>query len=593
MDPSAGIHYGSWINWEDGRIQGSRITMRENQGDYLITFLALFVQMASQHTWGIFSILAFKFRNTSHTSDQLEQGRIIILRNAGSDGSAAWQLLSLGWDGWDRWKTSLPSLRKVTLYAFAALAHLLAFTAAGILVSQVAMSSTQVLVKGNFCGQWDVASASTPHCKSTQFEIADNVEWNNYIGTVIQTASTFTKQCYNTTTTALDEATQHTQRSAADTVNCNAIGPGLLTWNVSTAIACPFAPQMCASGAVRFDSGHLDSQHHFGINSGKTDRVKYRRVTECATLTQSGYVSQPLKYNQGNLSNEEPFLGGALPLLQNSTFVEYYYGETRDHTTNATYIWSNASTLSNGYGNADSLRSCPYTIKSKLNTLENPPESDFTPIDALKRTDADVVLLFLVSDASYTGPVRDPWFLATESYSGNCVSQDLNGKDASIARINWQQSLDASVMACTEQYQYCNHDSSRCSPLTGSAPGGSVRQAMTNLQAGLNLNSRQKATQERLFQASFTSDITTVVERLPIGLNVLAALSGNYFNLPPLPDNQWILEMQHYFVTGLASVQLSIAAYASGPLKASNRQYLRNATESESWACSNQIVQRV
>ena len=589
MDPSAGIHYGSWTNWEDGRIQGARITLRENQGDYLITFLALFVQLASQHTWGIFCFLAFTFGTPSHNPDKLESGRRAILRNAGSDSSTAWQLLSLGWD---HRKTS----RKITLYAIAALAHLLAFTSAGILVSQVAMTSTQVLVKGQVgkCGQWDVASASTPHCTNTAFEIAENTAWDNNLGTVIQTASTFTKQCYNTTTTPLDEATQHTQRSAADTVNCNAIGPGLVTWNVSTDIACPFASQMCPSGAVRFDSGLLDSQHHFGINSRKKDRVKYRRVTECAVLTQSGYISQPLRYSQGNLSNEEPFYGGSLTLLQNSTFVEYYYGETLDHTTNATYIWSNASTPNDGYGNADSTSSCPYTMKTKLHTVGNPLESDFTPIDALKRADADVVLLFLHSDASYTGPVYDPWFLATESFGGNCVPQDLTGKGASIGLTNWAQTLYASVMACTEQYQYCNHDSSRCSPLTGSAPGGSVRQAMTNLQAGLGLNSRQKSTQERLFQASFTSDINTVVERLPIGLNVLAPLSGNYFNLPPLPDNQWILEMQHYFVTGLASVQLSIAAYASGPLKASNDQYLQRPTnKSEGWACDNQIVQRV
>jgi hypothetical protein len=64
-------------------------------------------------------------------------------------------------------------------------------------------------------------------------------------------------------------------------------------------ISCPFAKEMCldpTKGAMKADSGRINSNKHLSLNSRQRDSFDYRRVTVCAPLVTEGF-SQRLNEN--------------------------------------------------------------------------------------------------------------------------------------------------------------------------------------------------------------------------------------------------------------------------------------------------------
>ena len=103
----------------------------------------------------------------------------------------------------------------------------------------------------------------------------------------------------------------------------------------------------------------------------------------------------------------------------------------------------------------------------------------------------------------------------------------------------------------------------------------------------LGLNAVQTSVLSR-FEDPIWNDINIMLEDLQ-GSELLAfqELEGSFGT--SLPDNQWILELQHLFSILLTYVQLQ---YATGTETAAYNRYLQPPTPSERWMCGNQIVQR-
>ncbi|KAJ9607619.1 hypothetical protein H2200_007697 [Cladophialophora chaetospira] len=281
MSSESSFYTGSWTFWEDGSIYGPRITLTNTHASYLVAFLALFVRLAGQHSWDILSFVCFRLKRSSKRKDDVYRGQQVIFRNTPSDAGAVWQFIKLGF-GLRVKKSSF--LQRSLLFICLAAFHLLAFAAAGVFVSRVTITGPQVLVRGSTCGIF------SPSRESSQLE---DMQWAAWLDQTTFSASRLAQQCYNSSSKALPS-------------NCAAFGPRLLPFNVTTAVDCPFEARMCSNKTVRFESGTLDSQLHFGVNTEPKDRVKYRRVVECAPVTQDGFASGTLDYNQAHIPEVPP-----------------------------------------------------------------------------------------------------------------------------------------------------------------------------------------------------------------------------------------------------------------------------------------------
>lgn len=560
MSSESSVYFGQWTNWAEGRYKGPRITLTEGGGAYLIAFLALFVRLAGQHSWGILCYLIFQYRRKDlnrancHHRDPMQS----ILRNMNVDTTAAWQFMRLRW----HLRSSEKSLyRRSMLYAAVAVIHAALFIAAGVFVSKVTETGTsEVLLRGPACGIWQDPADFDLYTSGSPTDYVENQLWTLWTYQTAVRAAEFSSQCYNTTAT----------NSAL--ANCEANAPNLLTWSLNDNIACPFDEKMCRNGqAIRIDSGQLDSLHHFGINTPPSDRVKYRRVIDCSPLSTDGYVSGMLNTSQVSLTPST--LSGTYGVVQtNALFQEFNYGPNYSWNISSTYLWNNYTALTaSNYGD---MQNVEYLVDAELFMPECPDLSNFAAIEELNRTDADVALLFLLSSMFYIDPVEDPWFQATTKvpYIGTVF---INSIGANSSMEVYAPDANASVMGCTQQFQYCNQDGSKCSVLAGSGRGGSLVDSIRESADGLDLNTKQQSILSRLAQASWTTDLYSVATQ-PNAL--LVQRQNTALVSPALPNNQWILEMQHLFMSGLTDMQMQIASYATGPPESSSFQYLTKPT---------------
>lgn len=171
--------------------------------------------------------------------------------------------------------------------------------------------------------------------------------------------------------------------------------------------------------------------------------------------------------------------------------------------------------------------------------------TDFLP--ALNVSNADVSAHFLVQNSvQYFSPVSNPWLSAHQVFSDSSSGQSLilYGPDEYIT-----------VMACTDQYQISNPTTADCTTL------GSQLNLRTAAKL-IGLNSYQLATADRLYNGLIQTTTYAIVYHL--GSDALLAQDrlADYTSFS-LPDNQWQIEVQGWFETGLAKLQAYVVEYAA------------------------------
>jgi len=201
----------------------------------------------------------------------------------------------------------------------------------------------------------------------------------------------------------------------------------------------------------------------------------------------------------------------------------------------------------------------------------------FEPIGTFKRTDADVTLWVLKNRAIYTGKVEDPFFKATTPYRLG-------------AALLFTTDFDVSVLACTEQYSFCN--SVDCTTFNGLLPitAGIVRDT-------LNYNPAQMATFDVIWRAAWSSRAFTILFNL--GASALLANSqsvGTIRSSTILPSNQWQLEVASVFNITLAYVQRLVVQIASpanvqfAPDQTIYEHIIPPSTKEQKSMCNNQKI---
>lgn len=234
-----------------------------------------------------------------------------------------WELAKAAWKDRHHGK---PALSTYILLIIAAALHGIAFTAAGILASRVTSAKSEVLLRSDTCGFWRFIGN---HNWVNQPK--DVVRFEANVNAQAIRASQFVAECYNSTSLA----------------NCNTYGRRLLRYNVSTHTDCPFDPVMCSQDTViKLDTGFVDSLYDLGVNSKPSDRVEFRKITECTPVTTDGFTQT---YTSQNLSKEiaESFAG--LENIEGGAFTAFYYGRDLVLDQEPTFVFDNHTFDMNNY----------------------------------------------------------------------------------------------------------------------------------------------------------------------------------------------------------------------------------------------------
>lgn len=282
------VFLGRWTNWSRGPVFGPTLTMTQENGKYLIAFIAFFVTFVATRFWRICCFFLHRFHSTNHPSSAPYHQRQAILRNSSSPESGLVALLRLC----QAWR-QLRSKQLLALFSPAVVAFIVlsGFTLAGLFSSQISSTAgNEVLLSSAKCGI--IIGTSI-------LEDALRV-MRPYQSGIIDNALNYAQQCYSSSDTSM--------------VDCNRfVTPRLDAASIDHSAGCPFERKMCRTDTsnLRIDSGYIDSNRDLGMNAAADERFKWRTVLHCAPLITESHQSNVTDHNQ--------------------TFIRYHYGRTLGH----------------------------------------------------------------------------------------------------------------------------------------------------------------------------------------------------------------------------------------------------------------------
>lgn len=203
------------------------------------------------------------------------------------------------------------------------------------------------------------------------------------------------------------------------------------------------------------------------------------------------------------------------------------------------------------------------------------------PIPELFVGDADTTILFLSSNGlPFLQRTADDWYRATTP----AMQLPLPGYNDTIQ--SYYQDEPASPMACLEREQLCITVKGKgrvCTPLVA------VSDIPENAEA--ILQDREQLNRVIWFFNVLTSPselLGDVINNLHTG-GLLARYSMATNTQGFLPDNQWQLEVQHWFATILAGIQQSFVRTAIGPTPELVPFATRPQSEQSKAMCNSQV----
>jgi hypothetical protein len=306
------VYLGVWTDWSHGSISGATLTLTQRNGGFLIAFIALFVTLTGGRFWAIAAFITHIIHSTQTAQDGIYHQRQAILCNTNSSVSALWKMLRLSW-AWRRHRRA-SLFKKIFPSMLLSFLILSVFAVATIFSSRVATSTGgEVLVSGSNCG----LSRAFVNLTLEEMDSA-----TGYQSLRQQFSLNYASRCY---------------RNDSLTEDCPTYPRKNLAFNFTRNVACPFPgkARICrdAYGAVRFDSGYINSHSDLGINTAPQNRFLYRSVLECAPLLNEGYTRRDVPDRKHSTS----------------PVITYFYGST-SHYGNVTYQYFDVSLTNHSMG---------------------------------------------------------------------------------------------------------------------------------------------------------------------------------------------------------------------------------------------------
>lgn len=289
-DPTAsyGIYTGVWIDWSRGEILGATLTTTRPCGNLLIALVSLFVTAVGTSFWRIARFVFHCIYSSDDPRDAVYHQRQAVLRNSGNATTGIVSLLRM-FRAWRQHRAK----KMLSYYILPPLACTLlilaGFAAASTFSSRISTSAGKaVLISSDNCGYVDPEKAPSDGEVGTVFV--------PYHINRLTSDANYVKRCY-LDETSLDGCDKYAQRRLPATITRNA--------------TCPFAPSLCKSqdSNIILDTGLLDSNRHFGLNTPPGQSFQLRLEMHCAPLETEGHR----KMVMSNLHNP---------------YMRYYYGDT-------------------------------------------------------------------------------------------------------------------------------------------------------------------------------------------------------------------------------------------------------------------------
>lgn len=539
-------------------IRGWKLTMGPQMAKVLTSVLALLVQIAGSQLWHICQVTMHQRRATEEMRDPVYWLVQVVLRNVDTALSAFTKITCIAW----AWRHQRPtrSLSRCRWLMMWPLIHIILFLSLGIFVSYFLDAGDRVLSRSVNCGSYDMDYiASFGDSRTIGMPDQATVEWRAYMQTRYSRTQHYFEFCSSLPS------------------GCNDLPYQNISWSTLLEDKCPFSSSLCHSGVetIKFDTGLLSSNEHFGINSQSSDRIFFRKVMTCAPLNSTNYITDWQYVPATDTSPQKKV-------------VRVYLGPNPLTDGNATYAYSDPVQYL-AYDQYSEIPPYQLNIQSAIAGDPDLSLSDFTPIGELQRLDADVTLVFLSFNKFYMEPVDDPWFSATKA-----GPYPLTGGEDTFNGTVYSRENPITTVACTEQYQVCNQTSrsgapgpAECTELMGFL-GLLIDPVGTE---SLTWNSHQQESLNRMLQAAADSWLPLMLgglsQRDPplLARRLIQDVVGLH-----LPDDQWKQEAEYWQVLSMVNMQRAVIEYATGQF-AARTSYINNTySPAQRWLCDNQII---
>ncbi|KAI0487734.1 hypothetical protein F4859DRAFT_525796 [Xylaria cf. heliscus] len=489
------VYTGIWTDWsQDNWVLGSTITFTSSTGTLITLFLAFYVVLSVSNVWLLIAYGLFQLRQQSKKeSHAIIRQQQAILKAGLSPASTSVRILKLYW----AYRSTPSAFSNSWLLIVVSLLCALSTVTTVVFSSRIIISSPRikVLLNSTNCGFF--APGASSYDTTSPESIAYNVELIN----TLTLATSYSRQCYNTTT---------------DNAQCYILTTPAINWRTDWDTPCPFN-NTCTGPAITLDTGPINSNAILGLNSPPADQIHVRKLTTCAPITQSGYT---------RVANSSDFFNS----LPGDQHVVYDYGPAG----RSDFTWA----LSMAAANITKA----YTLAAQYYFSGYFAQHGFwEPKPEFNNTNGDGTILFLSSNAlQFTKPCDDPIFSAH-------VASNRKENNGTL----YLQDRLAGVVGCFEQYQFCSSSTTVCSMVGGL---GDVQQIYLN---DLALTAIQAATADMISFVLFNyASLRNLARRNPPDL-VADKRAGMGLQLP-LPENQWQIEVQDWHATVITLLQQGI-----------------------------------
>ncbi|KAI8712647.1 hypothetical protein NCS52_01363300 [Fusarium sp. LHS14.1] len=513
------VHRGGWRNWDKDAATSGQITMLKDDAELLSIFIGIFLVFVAAGLWTLIAYLIFQLNRRKRQKEDSSafDGLYHQQQTILRNGSSDVAVGSSFLKLWLAWGNSPKVLKSTLPIAALALVSFGFFLIALPFITAMEMldnQGNQVLIQSPNCGFWE---------PDTDRQLG----LFQAITTQTREAVSYVDNCYETDTESAlcDQFLPERQLPIIRVVN----------------VSCPFHESICLPRtkgdkhpAITIKTGELDSHKHFGINAPPEERIKLRRSVTCSPI------------------NIDRFSEVTEDIATGEKMMGIFFGRTA--TTDYTYGSSNKRIAIDPSYNLS--RVAANTSYAQL----------FEPITELRRNDADITIAFLsnsfIAVSGIDGPCSDPFFSATkEMLQGDAVHG-----------YYWPDN-PVTGLGCIEQYQFSKAGSEEWTPLA------SFGDASTNLTFIDQLSIKQVAAFAPIQWAMRVSGIDQALDILRTEALRARKDPGMYNDLQhPLPNDQWIREVEYWFMIGLAKLQLGVVNVSLGPQDPKNSGMRDNTT---------------
>ncbi|KAI0143061.1 hypothetical protein GGR57DRAFT_368634 [Xylariaceae sp. FL1272] len=548
------VHLGVWTNWSRGAVLGPTLTVTRQQGDLLIAFTALFITWVADRGWRILSLSLHRHFSSPTPQGALHHQNQAILRNFDSQDSIS-QLGSLLWVNRNKHNRIYKPL---LLLVFSA-AYTIFFAAASGFSSQISTAvGTEVLIKSSNCG-WFGSDIELTDADAVT--VAPKLYARN-----VGNAANYALQCYSDDSSGI--------------LDCSRLPVKKIQSTIDTAASCPFEGDVCRSDAnIIVDSGFMNSQEHFGLNTPLKDRMFVRIVDHCAPMKTEGFTSRRVStagnitvYHYGNITLDDGLAD--------------YMGTAKSIESQYSYIIAK-----------DTLQMIAnYQLDAEVAYVQdgsvNSDLSDFVPASSIFPLDADLMVVFLAGNGVlHTAPSADDWYRVSPTESS--IGQTQSNSTSSFKFFHPLE--DASPLGCTLQWQFCRENEKNCGTLGSLSDATDSAASLFGIDGKFDIDAQYSTAAASNFHYFATTiqranTIPGILSQLgPTSLKsqdeLAAARQG------PLPSNQWQLDVAHWVDIELAALQLAFlnAAYLS-PTETSLLKFRKSFDGDEAKLCNNQKI---